>query len=157
MSLDFNYLEAAIGFATHNVADGGGPFGAVIVTADGFVVPGVNRVTANMDPTAHAEIVAIRSAAALVGSHDLSGATLYSSCAPCPMCLTAALWARVDKIIFAASPADAAAAGFDDATFYEQVSGGFVTVTDALVISDSRPSRLEPFEAWAQNAERTDY
>jgi guanine deaminase len=96
----------------------GGPFGAVLVTAEGQVFDGVNRVTATNDPTAHAEVTAIRNACSQLGTFDLTGATLYSSCEPCPMCLASALWARVGQVFFAADRHDAARAGFDDAVFY---------------------------------------
>lgn len=119
MTADAAYLERAIELATSNVADKGGPFGAVIVTADGQAFDGVNRVTANNDPTAHAEVTAIRNACAALGTFDLTGAVLYSSCEPCPMCLASSLWARVSRVVFAADRHDAAKAGFDDAVFYE--------------------------------------
>jgi len=101
----------------------GGPFGAVVARAsDGRVLgEGWNRVTSTHDPTAHAEIVALRAAAATLATHDLAGTILVTSCEPCPMCLAAALWARVDAIHYANSRLDAAAIGFDDAYFYEQV------------------------------------
>ena len=104
------------------VARLGGPFGAVIVGPDGDVVAeGCNRVTSANDPTAHAEVAAIRAACTAVGSFQLAGCTLYTSCEPCPMCLSAAYWARVDAIVYGASRADAAAAGFDDAFIYDEI------------------------------------
>ncbi|MEK8225398.1 nucleoside deaminase [Oerskovia sp. M15] len=133
--------------ATANVADEGGPFGAVLVTPDGQVFEGVNRVTSTNDPTAHAEVVAIRAACAALGTFDLTGSVLYASCEPCPMCLAAGLWARVDAIWFAADRDDAARAGFDDAAFYE-----FFAVAPAdrsLPVRHLRtPSSVEPFDAW---------
>jgi guanine deaminase len=93
------FLEQAIQLAAGSVADGGGPFGALVVTADGRVHEGVNRVARDNDPTAHAEVVAIRTAAASSATFDLSGAVLYASCEPCPLCLAAALWARVGRSI----------------------------------------------------------
>lgn len=107
-------LQRTIALATANVADGGGPFGAVVRLPGGELVEGVNRVTATNDPTAHAEVAAIREACARSGSPELRGAVLYSSCEPCPMCLSAALWARLDLVVFAAGRGDAARAGFDD-------------------------------------------
>ena len=117
------YLEQAVELAIRNVADGGGPFGALVVTRDGRVHEGTNRVTRDNDPTAHAEVVAIRAAAAATANFDLSGAVLYTSCEPCPLCLSAALWARIDRVYFAADRHGAAAAGFDDAVFYEYFDG----------------------------------
>ena len=100
----------------------GGPFGAIIVGPDGQVVgEGCNRVTSANDPTAHAEVVAIRAACEAVRSFQLDGCTLYASCEPCPMCLSAAYWARVDGIVYGASREDAAAAGFDDAFIYDEI------------------------------------
>ena len=100
----------------------GGPFGAVIANADGSIVAeGCNQVTSTNDPTAHAEITAIRGACAALGRFTLAGHVLYTSCEPCPMCLAAAYWARVDGVVFAASRADAAAGGFDDEFLYREL------------------------------------
>lgn len=149
------YLTEAVALAERNVAAGGGPFGALVVTADGAVHAGVNRVTRDNDPTAHAEVVAIRTAAAESGNFDLSGAVLYASCEPCPLCLAAALWARVDRVYFAADRHGAAAAGFDDAVFYEYFGG---TRPDLLPVTQAAvPTSGTPFDAWRSNAERTDY
>jgi guanine deaminase len=112
------YLARSIRLATANVLNSGGPFGAMIVTSDGKTFDGVNRVTADNDPTAHAEVTAIRTACRELGTFDLSGAVLYTSCEPCPMCLASALWARVQRVVFAADRHDAASVGFDDAVFY---------------------------------------
>lgn len=147
-------MERAIRAAEDNVADGGGPFGAVLVTADGREFVGTNRVTATPDPTAHAEVLALRAAAAGTGTADLTGSTLYASCEPCPMCLAAALWARVDRLVHAATQADAAAAGFDDADFYRQIRS---EVTDMAVGQEDHPARQAPFEAWARNPGRAEY
>ena len=149
------YLEQAVELAVKNVADGGGPFGALVVTADGRVHEGINRVTRDHDPTAHAEVVAIRAAAAATAHFDLRGAVLYTSCEPCPLCLSAALWARIDRVYFAADRHGAAAAGFDDAVFYEYFSGArpeLLPVAQAAV-----PSSDAPFVAWRNNTHRTDY
>jgi guanine deaminase len=101
----------------------GGPFGAVIVGPGGqTIAEGCNRVTSANDPTAHAEISAIRAACAALGTFKLEGCTLYTSCEPCPMCLAAAYWARVDGIVYGASRTDAAAAGFDDEFLYEELA-----------------------------------
>ena len=93
-----HYLAKAVELATANVRNNGGPFGAIVVTADGREFEGVNRVTANLDPTAHAEVTAIRNACQGMGDFDLSGATLYTSCEPCPMCLASSLWARIGHV-----------------------------------------------------------
>jgi tRNA(Arg) A34 adenosine deaminase TadA len=116
------FLRRAIALATENVLSGaGGPFGAVIVREGRIVAEGVNTVTATNDPTAHAEVNAIRAAARALGSFALAGCQLYTSCEPCPMCLAAAYWARVDAIFYGASAADAERAGFDDAFLYEEL------------------------------------
>ncbi|MDQ4046128.1 MAG: nucleoside deaminase [Actinomycetota bacterium] len=149
------YLTEAVALAERNVAAGGGPFGALVVTADGVVHEGVNRVTRDNDPTAHAEVVAIRTAAAESGNFDLSGAVLYASCEPCPLCLAAALWARINRVYFAADRHGAAAAGFDDAVFYEYFGG---TRPDLLPVTQTAvPTSGSPFEAWRSHAERTNY
>jgi tRNA(Arg) A34 adenosine deaminase TadA len=115
------FLRRAIQLATENVVRGsGGPFGAVIVRDGAILGEGVNTVTTACDPTAHAEVNAIRAAAQALGSFTLAGCTLYSSCQPCPMCLAAAYWARVEAIYYGASATDAAQAGFDDAFLYEE-------------------------------------
>ncbi len=153
---DAHWLERAIELATLNVAASGGPFGAVVVR-DGLVVAeGQNRVTASLDPTAHAEVVAIRAACQFLGDFSLAGTTLYASCEPCPLCLSAALWARVDRIVYAADRDDAANGGFDDREFYEL----FTTPREAwhIQIDALRPiNAAEPFAAWLSHDHRTDY
>ena len=114
-------LRRAIALATENVVSGaGGPFAALIVRDGKIVGEGVNSVTATCDPTAHAEVNAIRAAAKALGSFTLAGCELYTSCEPCPMCLAAAYWARLDAVYYGASAADAARAGFDDASLYAE-------------------------------------
>lgn len=116
------FLRRAIALATHNVTSGrGGPFGAVVVRNGEIIAEGANQVTSSLDPTAHAEVVALRAAAQKLGAFDLSGCEIYSSCEPCPMCLAACYWARVDALYFGAGAEDAARAGFDDAFLYEQM------------------------------------
>ena len=151
------YLKKATELATRNVLDGGGPFGAIIVTADGREFEGLNRVTANNDPTAHAEVTAIRTACAESGTFDLTGATLYSSCEPCPMCLASSLWARIGQVYYAADRYDAASAGFDDAEFYEffAAKGG-----ERPMLVEQRidgVNHLAPFQTWAKLESRIEY
>ena len=107
MSDDQVWLDRAVDLATANVARGGGPFGAVVVRDEVVIGEGANRVTADLDPTAHAEVVAIRAACLRVESFSLAGATLYASCEPCPLCLSASLWSRVDAVVHAADSAGA--------------------------------------------------
>lgn len=154
MSNDRELLAVAVDLATRSAETDGGPYGAVVVTASGGLYPAHNTVTATHDPTAHAEVNAIRAAGEGEGTNDLTGAVLYSSSEPCPMCLTAALWARVDRLVFAATIDDAAAAGFDDSSFYRQLREG---VTDLELVHDEHPHRLRPFRAWRANTHRIDY
>jgi guanine deaminase len=115
------FLRRAIALATENVTSGrGGPFGAVIVRDGKIVGEGANSVTATNDPTAHGEVNAIRAAAKALGTFSLAGCELYTSCEPCPMCLAASHWARLDAVYYGASAADAARAGFDDAFLYAE-------------------------------------
>lgn len=143
-------LNEAISLAVENVRNGGGPFGAIIVTAEGKVYEGVNRVTANNDPTAHAEVTAIRNACAGENTFDLAGATLYTSCEPCPMCLGASLWAHITKIIYGADRWDAAEAGFDDAAFYE-------IIENPPIEHDRESDFHAPFNEWKAQTDRVDY
>jgi tRNA(Arg) A34 adenosine deaminase TadA len=118
---DERWMEEAASLALKNIDKGGGPFGAVIVKDGKVIGRGANRVTQNLDPTAHAEVMAIREACGAIESFQLSGATLYTSCEPCPMCLAAAYWSRVDRIVFGCTQDDAAAIGFDDAFLYREL------------------------------------
>lgn len=153
------YLARAVDLATANVHRSGGPFGAIVVAADGRVFEGVNRVTADLDPTAHAEVSAIRAACQALGTFDLTGATLYASCEPCPMCLASCLWARIENVYFAATRDDAAAAGFDDALFHRYFEAGPDArgIMPVIGIDLGRDRRVEPFTAWSSSASRIDY
>ena len=153
---DAEWLERTIELAIENVDNGGGPFGALIVRDGELVAEGQNRVTATLDPTAHAEVVAIRAACQVVGDFSLAGTTLYTSCEPCPLCLSAALWARVDRVVFAADRDDAARGGFDDREFYELFSRD--RSTWHVAIDSLRPDDASaPFDAWLAHDHRTDY
>jgi guanine deaminase len=153
---DAAWLARTIELATANVADGGGPFGAVIVRDDVLLAEGQNRVTRDNDPTAHAEVVAIRRACASIGDFSLAGATLYTSCEPCPLCLSAALWARIDRVVYAADRDDAARGGFDDREFYELFARD--RATWPVTIESERPDdAAAPFDAWLENEARTQY
>lgn len=153
-----HFLAKAVALATENVRNNGGPFGAIVVTADGREFAGLNRVTANLDPTAHAEVTAIRAACQGVGSFDLSGATLYSSCEPCPMCLASSLWARIGRVYFAADRHDAAAAGFDDALFYEYFDASSDHALMPVDKAEPESGRaVDPFDTWRANTDRIDY
>jgi tRNA(Arg) A34 adenosine deaminase TadA len=150
------WMEQALDLAAANVAAGGGPFGAVVVR-DGLVLGrSGNRVTDSHDPTAHAEIMAIRVACEKIQDFRLDGALLISSCEPCPMCLTAILWARVDRVLFAADRYDAATAGFDDLEFYRLLERPRSTWSVPVARMSHEKAQL-PFEAWSAYADRIDY
>jgi len=137
------FLRRAIALATENAVQGnGGPFGAVIVRDGEIVGEGANSVTATNDPTAHGEVNAIRAACKALGVFALAGCELYTSCEPCPMCLTAAYWARIGAIYYGSSAADAARAGFDDAFLYGELR------KDAN-LRQVRSQQLLGSEAWA--------
>ena len=151
------FLRRAIELAVENVRNGrGGPFGAVIVHQGRVVAEGVNLVTSNLDPTAHAEITAIRRACAALGRFHLAGCEIYSSCEPCPMCLGAIYWARLDRIWYAATRADAAAAGFQDDQLYREISAP-VSLRSIPTAQLLREEALPAFEAWKSSATRIDY
>ncbi len=157
MHPDEHFMRMAIQLATENVLSGaGGPFGAVIVRDGQVVATGVNRVTASNDPTAHAEVTAIRAACRALGAFELRDCAIYSSCEPCPMCLTAILWARCGALYFASTAADAADAGFDDSHFYDQVAKPFdqrqLPTQNVL-----REAGLESFKAWREYEEKVEY
>ena len=119
---DHRHLARAVALSREHMQAGeGGPFGAVIVHDGQMVAEGWNQVTSTNDPTAHAEVVAIRRACRTLGTFSLQGATLYASCEPCPMCLASAYWARVARIVYANTREDAAAIGFDDALIYDEI------------------------------------
>ncbi len=153
---DATWLALAVDLATQNVAEGGGPFGAVLVKGDELVATGQNRVTRDLDPSAHAEVVAIRAACRAIGDFSLAGLTLYSSCEPCPMCLATSLWSRVDRVVFAADRDDAARGGFDDREFYELFSRDRAT-WGTTVQATRTADASSPFDAWLSHAARTAY
>jgi guanine deaminase len=153
---DSEWLSLAVDLAVRNVAEGGGPFGALVVADGGVLAEGQNRVTRDNDPTAHAEVVAIRAACAKRGDFSLAGATLYASCEPCPLCMASALWARVDRVVYAADRHDAARGGFDDLAFYELFArdrSTWDTRVDAVVLAGA----TEPFDAWLGHPDRVAY
>jgi tRNA(Arg) A34 adenosine deaminase TadA len=153
---DEEALRRAIALAVENVARGGGPFGAVVVRDGAIVGEGTNRVTIDNDPSAHAEVVAIRDACRRLGTFRLDGAVVYSSCEPCPMCWSAIQWSRAARLCFAAGQADAAEAGFDDAVFWREVA--VPMAQRALPAGRLLAERgREPFSAWRAKADKTPY
>jgi len=118
---DIKFMKKAIKLSIENIKKGGGPFGAVIVKDGKIIATGVNRVTANNDPTAHAEVNAIRKASRKLRTFDLSGCEIYTSCEPCPMCLGAIYWAHIDKMYYGNTKSDAKNIGFDDSFIYDEI------------------------------------
>jgi guanine deaminase len=121
MEKDKSYLSRAIEIASRGISEGGGPFGAVIVKDDKIIAEAYNRVVLSNDPTAHAEILAIRQASLVLKSHELNDCTLYSSCEPCPMCLGAIYWSGISKVIYSCDRTDAERAGFSDKLIYNEI------------------------------------
>ncbi|WP_299361559.1 nucleoside deaminase [Winogradskyella sp.] len=152
-----NFMQEAVNTALKGLrSNKGGPFGCVIVKDGKIVGRGHNSVTSTNDPTAHAEIVAIRDACKNLGSFQLEGCEVYTSCEPCPMCLGAIYWARPDKVYYGCSQIDAANAGFDDAFIYKEIPLPY----DQRSIPFEQFSReiaLEPFEEWTKKEDKTEY
>ena len=157
MEGEARFMRMAIDLATSNVVSGaGGPFGAVIVKDGEVVATGANHVTASNDPTAHAEVTAIRNAAKALGSFELTGCVIYSSCEPCPMCLGAIYWARCEALYFAGTAQDAADAGFDDSFLYDEVRKG-IGERSLRTANLMREEAGASFKAWGQFAGRVEY
>ena len=151
------FLEEALDLAVDNVESGlGGPFAALVVADGEIIARGTNRVTTVHDPTAHAEITAIRAACQERGDFHLDGCTLYATCEPCPMCLGAIYWARLDEVIYAATQADAAAAGFDDKHIYRELNTP-PTDRDVPMTQELAGDADRPFEAWRNYEDRVEY
>ena len=151
------FMQQAIALATENVLSGrGGPFGAVIVHNGEVVATGSNLVTASNDPTAHAEVVAIRNACAKLNTFALTGCDIYTSCEPCPMCLAAVYWSRLGAVYYGNTAADAANAGFDDAFLYGEIKLP-LNQRSIPTINLLRDQALSSFNAWREYAGRIDY
>jgi tRNA(Arg) A34 adenosine deaminase TadA len=152
-----DYLRQAIHLARENVESGsGGPFGAVVVRNGEVIATGTNQVTATDDPTAHAEVVAIRKACEVLGTFQLDDCEIFCSCEPCPMCLGAIYWARPARVVFASTAHDAADAGFDDSFIYDEIRrprDRRRMPLEQLVV----PEAGEEFEAWLESEDRVEY
>jgi tRNA(Arg) A34 adenosine deaminase TadA len=152
-----DFLDEAVGLSLRAVHEGtGGPFGAVIIRNGRIIARGQNRVLETNDPTAHAEINAIREACRALATYDLKGCELVSSCEPCPMCLAAIYWARLDSVTYAATRHDAAAAGFDDETFYRE----FALPPESRALPcrhHPHSGALDAFRAWTEHPGRKPY
>jgi len=155
--MDERFMQRAIELALENVRSGrGGPFGALIVKDGAIISEGTNRVTSTNDPTAHAEITAIREACKKLGTFQLDGCELYTSCEPCPMCLAAIYWARVDRIYYGNDRHDAARIGFDDELLYREIAlpPEARSLDMRQMLSDEA---RETFDAWERKPDKTPY
>lgn len=149
-------MREAIRLSEENVSNGGGPFGAVIARDGKIVATGVNRVTANNDPTAHAEVSAIRAACEKLNTFDLSGCEIYTSCEPCPMCLGAIYWAHIDKIYYGNDKDDAKAIDFDDSFIYDELAlprGERRLPVEVLLDNEA----IKAFEMWKNKSDKVEY
>lgn len=153
---DEKFMQLAIDLSIDNVANGGGPFGAVIVRDGEIIATGTNRVTANCDPTAHAEVNAIRAACSKLGEFKLAGCTIYSSCEPCPMCLSALYWAGVERILYGNTKEDAKAIAFDDSFIYEQIALDHES-RSIPCINFMRDKALKGFAVWSEKEDKIPY
>jgi tRNA(Arg) A34 adenosine deaminase TadA len=154
---DQHWMAEAVSIGLAGMQEnGGGPFGAVIVRGGELIASGWNQVTSSLDPTAHAEVTAIRAACQRLASFDLRGCDLYTSCEPCPMCLAATYWARVDRMFFGCTRTDAAAAGFDDDFIYQQI--GLETSARSLPMAQvGRETAMRLFSDWAVKHDKIPY
>jgi guanine deaminase len=151
------FLQQAIDLAVENARSGqGGPYGAIVVKDNRLIAASGNKVTTDIDPTAHAEVMAIRMACKELGNFQLHGCILYSSCEPCPMCLGAIYWARLEKVYFACSRHDAAAANFDDSFIYDEISV-LPHQRRIAMLHLSLPNALQPFDIWAEKSDKVLY
>ncbi len=153
---DNRFMDAAIKLAANSVSAGGGPFGAVVVRNGEIVGTGHNRVVLDNDPSAHAEVVAIRDACSRLGTFQLGDCTLYASCEPCPMCLATIYWARIPRVVYAADRHDAADAQFDDALIYHEVALP-PDARQAEFVQVRVDNALAPFRLWDEHEHRTPY
>lgn len=151
------FMQEAIRLSVENVEKGnGGPFGAIVVKDGRIIARGVNKVTMDNDPTAHAEVVAIREACKILNSFQLTGCEIYASCEPCPMCLGAIYWSRPDKLYYANSKEDAAAIQFDDQFIYEEIA---LPVEKRKLFTRQmlREEALAAFEKWTKSTTKKEY
>ena len=153
---DEKFMQQAIDLSIDNVANGGGPFGAVIARDGEVIATGTNRVTADCDPTAHAEVNAIRAACAKLKSFKLTGCTIYTSCEPCPMCLSAIYWAGIDRIFYGNTKLDAKQINFDDSFIYDQIALDY-SERSIPCINIMREQALAGFRAWTAKVDKILY
>lgn len=154
---EHQFMRAAIELARQGMNNGqGGPFGCVIVKGNEVVGQGCNAVTSSNDPTAHAEVVAIRNACQHLQVHQLTGCELYTSCEPCPMCMGAIYWARPDKVFFGGTRFDAAFAGFDDSFIYEELNVPMDS-RKIPILNIGREEAVKLFEEWIEKPDKVKY
>ena len=149
-------MKKAIELSVESVNNGGGPFGSVIVKDNKIIAEGSNKVTSNNDPTAHGEIVAIREACKKLNNFSLNGCELYSTCEPCPMCLSAIYWARIDKIYYANTRDDARKIDFDDSLIYTELQKN-IDKRKISMIQIMRNEALKAFELWDKKKDKIKY
>ncbi len=149
-------MRKAISLSIQNVEEGGGPFGAVIAKNGEIIATGVNRVTAQCDPTAHAEVNAIREACAKLGTFDLTGCEIYTSCEPCPMCLGAIYWAHLDRMYYGNSKHDAKEIGFDDSFIYDEIDlkAEERKLSSKVLLPNEA---IKAFKAWEEKEDKIEY
>ena len=153
---DKEFMQMAIDASIQNVKNGGGPFGAVIVRNGQVIATGVNRVTANNDPTAHAEVSAIRSACAQLGTFHLQDCVIYTSCEPCPMCLSAIYWSGITRIYYGNTAQDADDIGFSDKFIYDELATP-MSQRSIPVQNIMRDEALSAFRAWEEKEDKVEY
>ena len=150
------FMARAIELSIDSVNTGGGPFGSVIVKDNLIISEGMNRVTSNNDPTAHGEIVAIRQACEILNTFNLSGTEIYTSCEPCPMCLSGIYWAHVDKIYYGNTRTDAAKIGFDDDFIYQEFNKD-ITSRKISMIQTMNDEASKAFDSWEKKPDKIKY
>lgn len=153
---DERFMQMAIDLSIENVENGGGPFGAVIVKDGNIVATGANRVVPNNDPTAHAEVTAIRKACTELGTFKLDGCTIYSSCEPCPMCLSAIYWSGISRLCYGNTKKDAAAIDFDDSFIYDQLHLSY-DERSLQCEHFMRNQALVAFQTWRDKEDKVEY
>lgn len=154
--MEKKYMELAIELSIANIHNGGGPFGAVIVKEDEIIAACANSVVPSNDPTAHAEVNAIREAAQKLGSYDLSGCDIYASCEPCPMCLGAIYWAKISRLFYANTKDDAGKIGFDDSFIYSEIELPHQE-RRLLTVQMDKTRAIEAFQMWERKEDKRKY
>jgi len=153
---NINFMKRSIELSIQNINNNGGPFGCVIVKQNKIIAEGTNRVTYNNDPTAHAEIIAIRNACEKLNTFNLEGCELYTSCEPCPMCLSAIYWSHIDKIYFGNSRSDASKIGFDDDFIYNELNKE-LSSRKIIMTQINQNEAIKAFRDWEKKLDKVKY